>query len=512
MNQTTRCPTCQTRFKVVADQLRISDGWVRCGHCQQVFDATLSLQPAEPEAMLPDMPLDQLRGPVARAVARTPEARTWGSSVASHRPVAPSSPEPEEDGSDDFAPTQPGQLEDELQERPTPWTAHVPSFLKAPLPRVNVFPSRPAEPPPVAVPSAAPPSHAHPSAPAETVAAPAEPMAAPTAPPLAGYELPAPQDDDSDSGWPALFDEPVVEKPATAEVPELDLAHFIAELSGTPAPAAKASAAAPLPEEDDEDETQAAALDEDGPALEPEPEPEPELNTDPAPEVNLRPDPDLHWALVSDDASPLGQEVAADSAAPASSALGDPAAPHRDGAAGHSSTLDELELSFVRNAQRRAFWSGAGVRAGLGALALLLLLGLAGQVALQERARLAALWPQSRAAFEAACAYLRCSVGLHRDIAAVAVEGSSFNRTQGDRYQFSLSLRNRSGLPVEAPAIELTLTDADDRPVLRRVLSPADLAAPNPLRAGQEWNTVLPMAIGQGGARIAGYRVLAFYP
>jgi hypothetical protein len=103
-------------------------------------------------------------------------------------------------------------------------------------------------------------------------------------------------------------------------------------------------------------------------------------------------------------------------------------------------------------------------------------------------------------------------VGLHRDIGAVLVEGSSFNRAQGDRYQFSLALRNRSGLPVEAPAIELTLTDADDRPVLRRVLSPADLAAPNPLRAGQEWNTVLPMAIGQGAARIAGYRVLAFYP
>jgi predicted Zn finger-like uncharacterized protein len=30
-------------FRVVSDQLKISDGWVRCGHCADVFDATLYL-------------------------------------------------------------------------------------------------------------------------------------------------------------------------------------------------------------------------------------------------------------------------------------------------------------------------------------------------------------------------------------------------------------------------------------------------------------------------------------
>ena len=29
---------------MVADQLKISDGWVRCGHCSDVFDATIHLQ------------------------------------------------------------------------------------------------------------------------------------------------------------------------------------------------------------------------------------------------------------------------------------------------------------------------------------------------------------------------------------------------------------------------------------------------------------------------------------
>ncbi|MBL0945590.1 MAG: zinc-ribbon domain-containing protein, partial [Hydrogenophaga sp.] len=50
MSFTTRCPACGTVFRVVADQLKISDGWVRCGHCSDVFDATIHLQPWTPPA------------------------------------------------------------------------------------------------------------------------------------------------------------------------------------------------------------------------------------------------------------------------------------------------------------------------------------------------------------------------------------------------------------------------------------------------------------------------------
>lgn len=34
-----RCPACQTAFKVTPEQLAVANGMVRCGHCQQVFDA-----------------------------------------------------------------------------------------------------------------------------------------------------------------------------------------------------------------------------------------------------------------------------------------------------------------------------------------------------------------------------------------------------------------------------------------------------------------------------------------
>ena len=39
MNLATRCPSCGTVFRVVRDQLKVSEGWVRCGRCAEVFNA-----------------------------------------------------------------------------------------------------------------------------------------------------------------------------------------------------------------------------------------------------------------------------------------------------------------------------------------------------------------------------------------------------------------------------------------------------------------------------------------
>lgn len=39
----TRCPACGTVFRVVLDQLRVSEGWVRCGRCSDVFNAGQAL-------------------------------------------------------------------------------------------------------------------------------------------------------------------------------------------------------------------------------------------------------------------------------------------------------------------------------------------------------------------------------------------------------------------------------------------------------------------------------------
>jgi predicted Zn finger-like uncharacterized protein len=39
MSLATRCTACGTAFRVVDDQLKVSEGWVRCGRCNEVFNA-----------------------------------------------------------------------------------------------------------------------------------------------------------------------------------------------------------------------------------------------------------------------------------------------------------------------------------------------------------------------------------------------------------------------------------------------------------------------------------------
>lgn len=39
MSLATRCIHCGTVFRVVEDQLKVSEGWVRCGRCNEVFNA-----------------------------------------------------------------------------------------------------------------------------------------------------------------------------------------------------------------------------------------------------------------------------------------------------------------------------------------------------------------------------------------------------------------------------------------------------------------------------------------
>ena len=43
MSLATRCSACGTVFRVVQDQLKVSEGWVRCGRCNDVFNALESL-------------------------------------------------------------------------------------------------------------------------------------------------------------------------------------------------------------------------------------------------------------------------------------------------------------------------------------------------------------------------------------------------------------------------------------------------------------------------------------
>ena len=53
MSLATRCTACDTVFRVVQDQLKVSEGWVRCGHCHEVFSALEGLFDLEHDIAAP---------------------------------------------------------------------------------------------------------------------------------------------------------------------------------------------------------------------------------------------------------------------------------------------------------------------------------------------------------------------------------------------------------------------------------------------------------------------------
>jgi predicted Zn finger-like uncharacterized protein len=71
MSLATRCNSCGTVFRVVQDQLKVSEGWVRCGRCNEVFNALEGLFDLQRES-----PADVPPPPAPRpAAAPSPEAQ-----------------------------------------------------------------------------------------------------------------------------------------------------------------------------------------------------------------------------------------------------------------------------------------------------------------------------------------------------------------------------------------------------------------------------------------------------
>ena len=177
------------------------------------------------------------------------------------------------------------------------------------------------------------------------------------------------------------------------------------------------------------------------------------------------------------------------------------------------SVLDE-DVSFVREARRQAFWRQPLMRAVMAVSFLLLASVLVLQVAVHERDRLVALAPQLKPWLTRLCAPLDCTVEVPRQIESVVIDSSTFNKVRSDVFRLSFMLRNTSGLEVATPAVEITLTDMQDQPVVRRVFPPAEIGAGVSMPPKGEWNAVLNMGVeAQGVApRVSGYRLLAFYP
>lgn len=332
MSFITRCPACGTAFKVVPDQLKISDGWVRCGQCQHIFDATLDLQPWWPGQPLTASPPPPPPNPVPDPVSNPP-------AVLPPSPAAVHTPEPDL------------------------------------VPDVALHSEQPD------------------------------------------------------------FEPTLVIEPPLSQVPG------------------------------------------DGKDVAPEVEPPP----------MAAPTPVVH-------AAPPMADTALRAADP-----NDP---------------DDRPPSFVRQAQRRARWQRPWVRAVLWLVGLALLGVLAAQMAVHWRSWVAAQTPAAKPALEALCAPVDCVVEPPRQLDDLVIDSSVLVLQSPGRYAFSIVVRNRATVEMVAPALELTLTNAQDQVVARRVI-PAD-QWPEPrttIAPGAEWSVRFDLELATAQDQVmTGYRALLFYP
>ena len=172
-------------------------------------------------------------------------------------------------------------------------------------------------------------------------------------------------------------------------------------------------------------------------------------------------------------------------------------------------------LSFLQDKRAPSFWHNKTVRIVLWLVFMALLVALAVQVFLSQRDRIAALEPATQPMLLALCAWQGCTVSPLRQIESIVIDSSSFSRIRGDDYRLGFSFKNKAAIEIAMPAIELALTDPQDQPVIRRVIHPTEFGAVSDRMAGASvWNGSIALNVKPSakGERIAGYRLLAFYP
>jgi predicted Zn finger-like uncharacterized protein len=172
------------------------------------------------------------------------------------------------------------------------------------------------------------------------------------------------------------------------------------------------------------------------------------------------------------------------------------------------------KLAPAPAAPRARRWTAARVAylVGIPLLALLLM----GQAAFHFRERIAARWPAFQPALAQACARLGCTVGAPRTIADLAIQSSDLQADPAHQGLLILTatLRNRGEFALAYPYLELTLTDAQDRVVVRRVLAPREYAPGTAdLGRGIAGNSEVSIRvfIDASATSQAGYRLYMFY-
>ncbi len=147
-------------------------------------------------------------------------------------------------------------------------------------------------------------------------------------------------------------------------------------------------------------------------------------------------------------------------------------------------------------------------------LLLVLLAGI--QTIYAMRTQIAAEHPQFKPLLIRACAALQCNIALPKNLDLLTIDDSDMQEDENHEnvIKFSSLLMNNAKYALAYPDIELTLTAADDQPVLRRIIKPSEyLKANTDLAAGFAAREEIRVnfAINVKDLAVAGYRVLVTY-
>jgi predicted Zn finger-like uncharacterized protein len=177
------------------------------------------------------------------------------------------------------------------------------------------------------------------------------------------------------------------------------------------------------------------------------------------------------------------------------------------------SDAESDEYGFGPERKRRARYRT--IMWGLASLVLLLVFGA--QLVYAFRSDIAARDPDARRWLGLACEHLGCDLPLpgHADLVTIEVSEMHPEPEMPGILSLSAVLRNRAAYAQRQPWIELTLTDARDRALARRVLAPRDYLGERVefergLAPGTEQS--LRLLLDTAGIQPTGYRLLLYYP
>ncbi|WP_256078187.1 DUF3426 domain-containing protein [Massilia sp. YIM B04103] len=462
----TKCPHCNTVFRVAHDQLKLRGGIVRCGACNEVFDGNAALvePPIRPPILPPADPL-----PAAEPAEQALELQ------AEQVESALADPEPEADAAE------------------LPLDQEIDLDLD-----LNVDEELPAVAEAASAAGASADGRREPDfdTPQEHITA------------IALDELHH-FDADETHGMAGIGAADPLDDTAAETMHALEAARNVIASSTAPAAAAlRASRLAPairLSAEDEPPEAPAAADLADAAAL---------------PAAGSASDAPARFS--ADAPSATDAETGADeiiAAADAETGAGEIAAAAdakagADETAASAAEAQQDEPDFIKRDRRRQ-QLGKAARVVMACALPLLLGGLLLQGLTTFRNSLAASVPELKPALVALCASVGCKVDYPTQIDALSVEQGELQAMTDSTFSYATVLRNQSRTTQAWPHLELILNDSADKPLLRRVFAPREyLATPAEVDKGftprSEQTVKLYFELRQ--LKASGYHIAIFYP